>query len=678
MSSSAGTGLGGDAPVVLFSFVPGLDPQDLSSSPANFIRMIRAINASTDGTLFKGEQLKQKVADLFPPARMFNHDMMEVSLLHQELVDWLNHWEVGIITDRSTRTMMTLAAQLYQDDDRVLAIKMVDEYTHQGGSSPVVKQAHTTPTCLAQMRDVSADGSLDRREDGPSSADAPWLPRFPLLPSQDARNYPGSAPRGRRDDVPIGGTAFREGNDGGSRHRAIHSGVGNRSRTDEASGRDVAGSRTVHDAGGRGGGDCEGASDAFLRASGSHRGASGETVGLARDDDYGRGHGAGRSYANDGHLTAVPVDRQAHNIGQRFKDVSAKFSGKGDQLWDDYVLQYDLVTHDYRVDAGNKLAFLHNILAGEALRFFLDHVIGFAATYADACSRVRSRFLSPVDQERAKNDLQRLRMSDFVAKGMSEKAALDETFKVVERMSKKVPKGFDSDQHRANLLRSAVLGPQWAKQPLSGLGAGAVGFQDLYRQLQAALALDNDSDAAALRDRASARDGGVAAAGVFYNGQGRYGVANTGVGNRAPFRPGGDRKMTGSARTGGCWNCGDASHRLADCTSGRIDWEKVRKSRSKFWAERRPSKDVAATVYHEICCELAGTSMLSSNKMCDPDDGKAEDAGQDNAGVAEDQDGHHGRVTDGGTHEAASELFYAMTGIADDAVAGRRESGPGF
>ena len=84
-------------------------------------------------------------------------------------------------------------------------------------------------------------------------------------------------------------------------------------------------------------------------------------------------------------MPPVPVDRQAHNIGQRFKDMSAKFSGKADQLWDDYVLQYDLVTHDYRVDAVNKLAVLHNILAGEALRFFLDHVVGNATTHSDAC-----------------------------------------------------------------------------------------------------------------------------------------------------------------------------------------------------------------------------------------------------------------------------------------------------
>jgi len=119
MSSFVGTGLRSDAPVVLCSRVPGLDPQDLTSSPANFIRIIRAINASTDGKLVKGEQLKQKAADLFPPARTFNHAMMEMSQLHQELVEWLNHGDVGGVTDRSTRTVKALAAQLYQDADRV-------------------------------------------------------------------------------------------------------------------------------------------------------------------------------------------------------------------------------------------------------------------------------------------------------------------------------------------------------------------------------------------------------------------------------------------------------------------------------------------------------------------------------------------------------------------------------
>jgi len=296
--------------VVLCSFVPGLDRQDLSSFPASFIRMNRAINASTDGTLVKREQLKQKVVDLFPPARMFNRDMMEMSLLHQELVKGLNHWEVGVITDRSTRTVMALAAQLYQDADRIQAIKMVDDYKHQDGSSPVFKQAVTPPMLRSPTCDGRADGLTDRQEDEPSSAGVSWLPRVPLLPSQDARNYPGSARGGRREDVPFGGTALLEGDDGGSCHRALHGDVRPRARTEEACGRGVGGNRTFHDAGGRVGDAYEGGSNVYVRAFSSHRGASGAVGGLARDDAFERAHGAGRSYANDKHLSAPPVDRR--------------------------------------------------------------------------------------------------------------------------------------------------------------------------------------------------------------------------------------------------------------------------------------------------------------------------------------------------------------------------------
>jgi len=210
------------------------------------------------------------------------------------------------------------------------------------------------------------------------------------------------------------------------------------------------------------------------------------------------------------------------------------------------------------------------------------------------------------------------------------------------------------------------------------LGVGAAGFQDLYRQLQAALSLNNDSDAASGRDRASPRGGHTAAAGVFYHRQGRYGVANTDVGNRSPVRQGGERKMAGTARTDDCWNCGDPSHRLADCTNGRIDWEKVRKSRSKFWAERRPAKDVTATFYHEICNELVGTSMLGSDEMRHSVEHQIEEGGPDITGAVDDKDGSPESAVDAGAQAAALELFYAMTGVADYASTGRGERGPRF
>ena len=79
--------------MVLFSSVLGLEQHDLPYSAANFIRIIRAINSTSDGTLMKGEQLKLKVAFLFSPHRMFSKYIMELSLLHRELEEWLNHWD---------------------------------------------------------------------------------------------------------------------------------------------------------------------------------------------------------------------------------------------------------------------------------------------------------------------------------------------------------------------------------------------------------------------------------------------------------------------------------------------------------------------------------------------------------------------------------------------------------
>jgi len=134
MSSSVVTGLGSDAPVVSSSFLSALETHDLRSSPASFLCMMFIINSTADSPPVEGEQLQQKRDALIPHQRVFNKDMMELSLLHQELVYWLNHWEFGIITDKSARMVMAMAAQLYREDDPVLAMTPVEKYKHEGDS----------------------------------------------------------------------------------------------------------------------------------------------------------------------------------------------------------------------------------------------------------------------------------------------------------------------------------------------------------------------------------------------------------------------------------------------------------------------------------------------------------------------------------------------------------------
>ncbi|GAB0496052.1 hypothetical protein MMPV_007362 [Pyropia vietnamensis] len=377
---------------------------------------------------------------------------------------------------------------------------------------------------------------------------------------------------------------------------------------------------------------------------------------------------------NNPEVSAVEA-RQAREVSSRFREQASKFSGRTEQLWDDYRIQYDLVTRDFGVALHQKLQLLHNLLGGEALRFYLDDVIRAETTYEAACGRIRARFLSPVHQGRARNYLQSLRMSAFVAKGMSEVEALEETYKVVARVSKKVPREFSGDAHRAIFLRSAVIGYPWAMHPLSRMDVHDISFQDLYGELYAALSLQRDASSAAARDRAASEAvPSESMASTFYGGQERYGVAATTVGRRALPRVAGVRKPIVPPRAGGCFNCGDPSHRLADCTRP-VDWTAAMRRRAEYWSQRRPAKDVAATVMYELCEEL-------QYKSTSPGDGPSADGGEVDATTDNSLTGRlDARAQDcddavdiekrtNGDSSAAEDLFYAMAGHkVDDEVA---------
>lgn len=91
--------------------------------------------------------------------------------------------------------------------------------------------------------------------------------------------------------------------------------------------------------------------------------------------------------------------------------------------------------------------------------------------------------------------------------------------------SKTVPRAFGGDAHRANFLRSAVIGYPCAMQPLSRMDTNDVSLQDLYGELHAALSSQTDSANAVALDMASSssRDlEGDPDASVLCGRQGRY------------------------------------------------------------------------------------------------------------------------------------------------------------
>lgn len=65
------------------------------------------------------------------------------------------------------------------------------------------------------------------------------------------------------------------------------------------------------------------------------------------------------------------VDRAAHNNAMRFRDQASKFSGNLGESWSEFVAEYQQVSRDYELTASQKLQYLHNLLRGDAKRFYL-------------------------------------------------------------------------------------------------------------------------------------------------------------------------------------------------------------------------------------------------------------------------------------------------------------------
>ncbi|GAB0493903.1 hypothetical protein MMPV_005190 [Pyropia vietnamensis] len=184
--------------------------------------------------------------------------------------------------------------------------------------------------------------------------------------------------------------------------------------------------------------------------------------------------------------SSASADPAAHNVAMHFRDQAAKFSGDLGESWNEYVAEYQQVARDYELTASQKLQYMHNLLRGDAKRFFLDRVHGTAATFAQAVDMVSAEYNSIVPQDRVKNYLSGLRLSSFVKDGTTwRRKCLAPTRRA----------------YKVEFLRNAVVGNSWATEPLSRIATHCLTFQQLYGELEAALHLHNEACLAVKRMR---------------------------------------------------------------------------------------------------------------------------------------------------------------------------------
>ena len=71
------------------------------------------------------------------------------------------------------------------------------------------------------------------------------------------------------------------------------------------------------------------------------------------------------------------VDKIAHIVAMRLRDKDKKFSGAIWECWMEYVDEYKQVAIDYSLGPTQRPQYMHNLLSGDAKRFFLDKVEGY-------------------------------------------------------------------------------------------------------------------------------------------------------------------------------------------------------------------------------------------------------------------------------------------------------------
>ena len=190
---------------------------------------------------------------------------------------------------------------------------------------------------------------------------------------------------------------------------------------------------------------------------------------------------------------------------------------------------------------------MHKIFTGDAKRYYYDRVESYASGFNQAVDMIKDRYNSPVRQDRCNNYLSAMHVARFVKDGVEVSEALGKVYNAITKLGPQVPQSHRGESHRVEFLQTAVIGYDWAVQPLSRIATRRLSFQQLYGELESAHEVP----------------------GIMYQSQGHYLNQHNGLSTRnwnSNQRQ--DARTKGSTdplKLMGCFNCEDPNHVLSDC-----------------------------------------------------------------------------------------------------------------
>ena len=314
---------------------------------------------------------------------------------------------------------------------------------------------------------------------------------------------------------------------------------------------------------------------------------------------------------NTPHPSSSSTDKIARNVAMRLKDRDKKFSAALGESWMEFVDEYLQIGRDYSLSPTQKLQYMHNILSGDAKRYYLDRIDGYATSFQQAVELIEREYNSPVRQARVKNYLNQLRLNTIEAEGMEESAALAKLYRIITKLSRQAPSSHRGDAHKLEFLLNAVVGSAWSREPLSRVATHNLSFQQLYGELEAALQLEKETKHAALRDsmtRSSSRRFGhdEEIPGILFTGQTRYAKHPSSLGyqNRTGFGKPTKGMKFDPLSISGCFNCDDPTHVVKNCPK-TLNVAKAAAKKLEYYSKKDKMKEHAVhVVLAELCTQL--------------------------------------------------------------------------
>ncbi len=209
-----------------------------------------------------------------------------------------------------------------------------------------------------------------------------------------------------------------------------------------------------------------------------------------------------------------------------------------------------------------------------------------------------------------KNYLSGIRLNTFMKEELDESSSLEKAYKLITKLSPRVPQSLRGDAHKIEFLINATVRCTWATEPLSRIATHVLTFQQLCRELEAALHVQKEAKLAVMREnvgpsRRLKDESEANIPGILFQGHVRYMNPQKVLVNRSKNSPKYRNRGTPSQNFDplteiGRFNCVDPSHTIEHYTKPN-DVTKAAKRKMEYYEKQNGSSRNAHVVLFELC-----------------------------------------------------------------------------